>query len=187
MRVNGRRDRVPATSNVTSIASHDAAYDRATPQRDHDTPTTATDYLALNAVYGALIATVLFSTREQHARDPISGRELIPISAATFALSKVIAREKIGSWMREPFVDHADGERRPRGRGLQRAVGELLTCTRCVGAWSALGVVGLRLAAPDSGRIVTNVLAASAGNDWLQAGFKLLTTRVNELEHRPRG
>src|SRR4051794_30925545 len=158
---------------------------------EHEQPpeatTDASDYAAINAVYAALIATVLFSTREQHARDPISGRELIPISAATFALSKVIAREKIGSWMREPFVDHADGERRPRGRGLRRAVGELVTCTRCVGAWSALGIVGLRLAAPDSGRIVTNVLAASAGNDWMQAGFKLLTAKVNSHEHPPRG
>jgi hypothetical protein len=151
-------------------------------QRRNDTPTTAGDYAAINAVYAAMIATVLFSTRERHARDPISGRELIPISAATFALSKVIAREKIGSWMREPFVDQSGGDRRPRGSGLQRAVGELVTCTRCVGAWSALGIVGLRLAAPDSGRIVTNVLAASAANDWLQASFKLLTAHVNRAE-----
>jgi hypothetical protein len=172
---------------VTSIATDHATHDSAEQdQRRNDTPTTATDYLAINAVYGALIATVLFSTRGQHARDPIEGRELIPMSAATFALSKVIAREKIGSWMREPFVDHSDGERRPRGRGLRRAVGELVTCTRCVGAWSALGVVGLRLAAPDSGRIVTNVLAASAANDWLQAGFKLLTSQVNRLEEGAR-
>src|SRR4051794_23190298 len=157
---------------------------------EHEQPpeatTDASDYAAINAVYAALIATVLFSTRERHARDPISGRELIPISAATFALSKVIAREKIGSWMREPFVDQSGGDRQPRGSGLQRAMGELVTCTRCIGAWSALGVVGLRLAAPDSGRIVTNVLAASAGNDWLQAGFKLLTAKVNRLE-RPVG
>jgi hypothetical protein len=176
---------------VTAISTDHATYDRAeADQRRNETPTTASDYAAINAVYGALIATVLFSTRERHARDPISGRELIPISAATFALSKVIAREKIGSWMREPFVDQSGGEQRPRGRGLQRAVGELLTCTRCVGAWSALGVVGLRLAAPDSGRIVTNVLAASAGNDWLQAGFKLLAAQVNRIEqgdHPPRG
>ena len=168
---------------MTTISTDHATYDRAEEeQRRHDTPTTPSDYAAINAVYAALIATVLFSTRGHHARDPISGRELIPISAATFALSKVIAREKIGSWMREPFVEQSGGERRPRGHGLRRAVGELVTCTRCVGAWSALGVVGLRLAAPDSGRIVTNVLAASAGNDWLQAGFKLLTAHVNQLE-----
>src|SRR5207253_4756614 len=97
---------------------------------------------------------------------------------ATFALSKVIAREKIGSWVREPFVEDPVGEKRPRGRRLRRAVGELVTCTRCVGAWSALGIVGLRVASPDSGRVVTNVLAASAANDWAQAGFRWLCNRT---------
>src|SRR3954453_23913902 len=93
MRVNGRRDRVPATSNVTPIATHDAAYDRAEEdQRRHDTPRTATDYLAINAVYGALIATVLFATRGQHARDPISRRaarpRAIPSPAASGSRSR---------------------------------------------------------------------------------------------------
>jgi hypothetical protein len=153
-------------------------------QRRDDTPTDAVDYAKLNAVYAALVATVLLSTRGREHEDPIAGRELIPIAAATFALSKVIAREKIGTWMREPFVELDQGERKPRGRGLRRAVGELVTCSRCVGAWSALGVVGLRLAAPESGRTLTNVLAASAGNDWLQAAFKLLTAEVNAREAR---
>src|SRR3954454_23258316 len=134
-------------------------------------PAEPVDYAAINAVYGALLTTLVLTTRERAREEPISGRELIQIAAATFALSKVIAREKIGSWVREPFVEDPSGARKPRGRRLQRAVGELVTCTRCIGAWSALGVVGLRLASPDSGRIVTNVLAASAANDWLQAGF----------------
>jgi hypothetical protein len=134
-----------------------------------------------------LIAGVLVTTRGRAQQDPIAGRELVPIAAATFALSKVIAREKIGTWMREPFVELEGGERKPRGRGLQRAVGELVTCTRCVGAWSAVGIVGLRLAAPESGRTLTNVLAASAGNDWLQAAFKLLTAEVNAREARQGG
>jgi hypothetical protein len=147
-----------------------------------DRPVEPTDYAALNAVYGALLIGVLVTTRERVREDPIQSRELIPIAAATFALAKVIAREKIGTWMREPFVEVANGERRPRGTRLRRAVGELVTCTRCVGAWSALAVVGLRVADPPSGRTVTNVLAASAMNDWLQAGFKWLTTETNLTE-----
>jgi hypothetical protein len=147
-------------------------------------PTEPVDYARINAVYGALMTALVVTTRERAREDPISGRELLPIAAATFALSKVIAREKIGSWVREPFVDDPSGEKRPRGRRLQRAVGELLTCTRCVGAWSALGLVGLRLSSPDSGRIVTNVLAVSAANDWLQSGFKLLCAAVNDRERR---
>lgn len=153
-----------------------------TPAGETDQAPEPVDYAKLNAIYGVLMTAVVLTTRERAREEPITGRELVPIAAATFALSKVIAREKIGTWMREPFVEDPAGERRPRGRRLQRAVGELVTCTRCVGAWSALGIVGLRLASPDSGRTVTNVLAASAANDWLQSGFKLLCAAVNQRE-----
>src|SRR5438067_5370945 len=159
------------------MATEPATFPRAIDPGEQ--PAEPVDYAAINAVYGALLTTLVLSTRERAREDPISGRELVPIAAATFALSKVIAREKIGSWVREPFVEDPAGAKKPRGRRLRRAVGELVTCTRCVGAWSALGVVGLRLASPDSGRVVTNVLAASAANDWLQAGFKFLCAAVN--------
>src|SRR5262249_21351469 len=100
---------------------------------------------------------------------------------ATFALSKLVAHEKVEAWLRAPFVeeDVEQGERRPRGQGLRYAVGELLTCSRCAGAWSALGLVGLRTASPAAGRGVTGVLAASAANDYLQAGFRALCNHVN--------
>jgi hypothetical protein len=161
---------------ATEPVTYPHAVDSAEP------PTEPVDYAAINAVYGVLLTTLVLTTRERAREDPISGRELVPIAAATFALSKVIAREKIGSWMREPFVEDPVGAKKPRGRRLQRAIGELVTCTRCVGAWSALGVVGLRLASPESGRVVTNVLAASAANDWLQAGFKLLCAASNRAD-----
>lgn len=150
------------------------------PHRETDgRATEPLDYAALNAIYAALFAGVLYATRERAREDPISTVELIPISAATFALAKVVAREKIGTWMRDPFVEVRDGERRPAGSGMRAAVGELVTCTRCVGAWSAMTVVGLRLAQPQAGRAVTNVLAASAANDWLQAGFSWLRGQAN--------
>jgi hypothetical protein len=82
--------------------------------------------------------------------------------------------EKVESWIRRPFVDERGDQKRPKGRRLRYAVGELLTCTRCTGAWSALGLVALRLHAPSTGRAVATVLAASAGNDMLQAGFSWL-------------
>jgi len=137
------------------------------------------DYAAINAVYAALLAGLVYATRERGREDAIAPRELIPLSAATFALSKVIATEKAGTWLREPFVDQDGHEPRPTGRRLRRAIGELVTCTRCVGAWSALGVVGLRVASPQAGRTVANVLAASAANDWMHAGFRWLCNRAD--------
>ena len=135
------------------------------------------DYAAINAVWMSLAAALIASSRGRAADDPITNKELIPLAAATFAISKAVARERIGSWVREPFVE--EGDQKPKGSRIRRAVGELVTCTRCVGTWSALGVVGLRVMRPEAGRTVTAVLASSAANDWLQAGFKLLTEQTN--------
>jgi hypothetical protein len=143
------------------------------------------DYGAINAAYGLLLAGLVVGVRRSDGRwRPPEGRELVPLGAATFALSKVIAREKIGTWVREPFVE--DGGRRPRGRRLRHAIGELVTCTRCVGAWSALALVGLRTASPESGRVVTSVLATSAANDLLQAAFRALCDRASSDASRGR-
>ena len=76
-------------------------------------------------------------------------------------------------------VDERPDGRRPRGRRLRYAVGELLSCTRCMGAWGALGLVALQAHAPVQGRVVTTVLAASAANDFLQSGFTWLCSRSN--------
>jgi Protein of unknown function (DUF1360) len=132
------------------------------------TPTEAADYAVLSAVYGALLAGAALAGRR---REPIPAAELPALAAASFALSKLVVNEKAPSWIRRPFVDESGPERRPKGRRMRFAVGELLTCTRCTGAWSALGLVTLRLHAPAAGRTVSTVLAASAGNDMLAAAF----------------
>jgi hypothetical protein len=149
------------------------------------TPTEATDYAALTTVYGALLGAVAVSAR---GREPVPRSEVPVLAAATFALSKLIVHEKAETWLREPFVD--EEHRRPKGRRLRYAVGELLTCTRCTGAWTALGLVALRMHAPSTGRTVATVLAASAGNDMLHAGFQWLcagaNTRRNQSEESGR-
>ncbi len=67
------------------------------------------------------------------------------MSAATFALSKLLVHEKAETWLRQPFLEESAEGRRPRGRRLRYAVGELMNCTRCMGTWSALGLVALRV------------------------------------------
>ena len=141
-----------------------------------DTPTAPHQYAALSVTYGTLLGALAYSTRH---RSTEAEQALVPLVAATFALSKLIAKEKVETWVRTPFVQEGVEGRPPKGTGMRYAIGELLTCTRCLGAWSALGLVGLRVAAPEVGRTVTTVLAASAGNDVLQAGFTYLTERAN--------
>jgi hypothetical protein len=140
------------------------------------TPTEAADYAVLSSLYGLLLSGTAISAR---GKDPIPREELPVIAAATFALSKLIVHEKVETWIRQPFVDeHPDG-RRPKGRRLRYAVGELMNCTRCTGAWCALGLIGLRLHKPATARTVTAVLAASAGSDFLHTGFTWICARAN--------
>jgi hypothetical protein len=140
------------------------------------TPTEPADYAALSALFGAALAGTAAGGR---GREPIPPAELPVLAAASFALSKLVVHEKAESWIRRPFVEEdAPGGRRPKGRRLRYAVGELLTCTRCTGAWSALGLVALRLHSPAAGRAVAAVLAASAGNDMLQTAFSLMCAQA---------
>jgi len=141
----------------------------------------AVDYAALNAAYGSLLLTLVLAARQRrrHEVEPIAGRELLPLGLATFALAKLVVHEKVESWVRQPFVARtADGGLHPRGQGLRYAMGELLTCTRCVGSWSALALVGLRVSSPPASRVLTGVLCASAINDFAQAGFRWLCNRA---------
>lgn len=143
-----------------------------------ETPTHPVDYAALNAVWASLTAGVLVATREE--APPL--QELPLFGLATFALTKALAKEKVGTWARVPVVDESDST--PKGRRLRYAAGELLTCTRCLGTWSSLGLVALRVARPREGRIVATVLASAGLNDWLQSGFTLLCSRTNTEERR---
>ena len=146
-----------------------------------ETPTEPTDYALLSAAYGLMLAGTALSAR---GREPIERAEIPALAAATFTLSKLIVKEKAESWIREPFVDERPDGKRPKGRRMRYAIGELLTCTRCMGAWTALALVGLRLHAPGTARTVTTVLAASAGNDMLQAGFSYLCSRATTQERQ---
>jgi len=46
----------------------------------------------------------------------------------------------------------------------------------------ALGIIGLRLVNPPAGRTVSAVLAASATNDFLQAGFSWVCGEANRAD-----
>lgn len=141
-----------------------------------ETPTEPVDYAAINAVWGALATGLLLATKE----DGPPAAELPVFGLATFALTKALAKEKVGTWVRDPLVD--EQTRKPKGSRLQYAAGELLTCTRCLGTWSSLGLIALRVARPREGKILAGVLATAGINDWLQGGFSLLTSRSNVVE-----
>ena len=139
-------------------------------------------YAVIAGVFLGGIATVAAAAR----RTPTgTALDLVALSAATFKASRTLSRERVASFVRQPFVEgEADsGEHeRPAGEGLQRAIGELVTCPRCVGAWSAAALASSQMLAPRFGRLLTWSLGAAGANDFLQAGFKALCAKANDLE-----
>ena len=107
------------------------------------------------------------------------------LSAASFKASRTLARDQVGSFVREPFVEgqaHEGGEAPVETGDIRQAIGELVTCSRCVGTWVATGLALSQILAPRAGRVLTWSLAAAGANDWLQAGFTALTAKANDLK-----
>jgi hypothetical protein len=111
--------------------------------------------------------------------------DLVVLAAATFKAARTISRDDVSSFIREPFVEGeagGGGEHPVETGDVRQAIGELVTCSRCIGTWIAAGLGATQILAPRFGRILTWSLAAAGFNDWLQAGFAALTGKANERE-----
>ena len=76
-----------------------------------------------------------------------------------------------------------EGEEPVEG-GMEQAIGELVTCSRCVGTWAAAGLVFTQILAPRTGRLLSWSLAAAGANDFLQAAFAALTAKANVIDQQ---
>jgi hypothetical protein len=113
--------------------------------------------------------------------------DLAVLGLATFKAARTVSSDEITSVLREPFVEGRakDGSEEPIATGdLRQAIGELVTCSRCIGTWIAGGLAATQIIAPRFGRLLTWTLATGGANDMLQAGFAALTSKANELERR---
>jgi Protein of unknown function (DUF1360) len=122
-------------------------------------------------------------------RDPQehTALDLAVLAAATFKGAQTITHDEVTSFLREPFVEeeaHEGGEHAIESGDMRQAIGELVTCTRCIGTWVAAGLTATQVLAPRFGRVLTWTLAAAGANDFLQAGFVSLKSKANELEQR---
>jgi hypothetical protein len=106
------------------------------------------------------------------------------LSAASFKAARTLSHDEVTSFLRQPFVRgqaHSGEEEEPVEGGMEQAIGELVTCSRCAGTWVAAGLAVTQVLAPRFGRLLTWSLGAAAANDFLQAGFTALRGKANEL------
>jgi hypothetical protein len=147
-------------------------------------------YRAYATITGVFVAGLALSggVARLLGRDPREQTwlDLATLSAATFKASRTIARDDVTSFLREPFVEgdprDPEDEHPVQTGGMEQAIGELVTCSRCVGTWVAAGLATTQVLAPRFGRMLTWTLAGAGINDFLQAGFTALTRKADELD-----
>lgn len=107
-------------------------------------------------------------------------REAARIGVATHKLARLIAKDKVTSFIRSPFTRFRSSreagpgevEEEPRGTDLRYAVGELLGCPHCLAPWIATALFLASGVAPREARLVTSVLEAVTVSDFMQIAYK---------------
>jgi Protein of unknown function (DUF1360) len=142
-------------------------------------------YAAIAASFAGLLATAgalsRLLDRDPQCQTPL---DFAILALASFKAARTLAHDRVSAPMRAPFVEgeaSAEDEVPIRSGGMQQAIGELVTCTRCVGTWAAAGLASTQIVAPRFGRLLTWSLGAAAANDFLQAGFEAVCGKANEL------
>jgi hypothetical protein len=142
-------------------------------------------YATFAAVFNAAMAGAVVAAKRSGRELPqrVEPRDLILIGAASHKLSRLVAKKKITSFVRAPFTElqgkgaPAELEEKARGRGLRRAVGELLICPYCLGLWASGGFHAGLLFAPRTTRFSASVLTAMTISDFLQIAHKAAEAR----------
>ncbi len=137
-------------------------------------------YAAIVGTFHAAFAGFLLLTRAQ--RRPLPGRlhpsDLLLLGIATYKLGRLIARDVVTSFARAPFTRFESWGELPnevneqaRGRGLQRALGELLICPPCTDTWVAAFLTYGLVLWPRVTRLVASIFTVLTIADFLQVAY----------------
>jgi hypothetical protein len=147
-------------------------------------------YLGLVSIYAAGTATAALLAKALKRPMPsrLSAGDLVLVGLATHKLSRMIAKDPVLSPFRAPFTRFAgqSGEaelsEEVRGRGLQHAAGELITCPFCLAQWVATGLVAGLVIAPKATRLLAGTLTAKAISDTAQLLYDATQKATQSLD-----
>lgn len=137
-------------------------------------------YATLVGVFAALFGLFFAAARALGRPVPVrvGAGDLALLGVAAHKLSWVVANSSVTSFVRAPVTELKEAkspsnlDEEPRGEGLQKALGGLLTCHFCLGMWaSAFLSYGLVLA-PRATRFFAGILAVLTLSDFLHQIYK---------------
>jgi len=136
------------------------------------------EYAVLTSIFGVgFSASLVAAVRRRGLPKRISGADVVLAGLATHKLTRLIAKDKVTSFIRAPFTEfqeasgHGEVEEKPRGSGMQKAVGELLVCPYCLGQWVAGAFAVGYVANPRFTRVLGAMWTAQAISDAAQLAY----------------
>src|SRR6266478_2930082 len=153
-------------------------YGAKTTQKEECDEQLLAEYAALLGFFIASVAVLTGAAMEQD-RFPkrFSLLDLALLGIAIHKLSRIVAKDRITGILRAPFVNYirsASGgevEEEPRGRGMQRGIGMVISCPYCMAPWSATALAFGLIFAPRATRFFAGILASVTASDFLQRAY----------------
>ena len=143
-------------------------------------------YATLIAVFNLIFAVFLLVAKRTGRSIPerVDVKDIALLGVATHKLSLTGAQDAVTSPLRAPFTELQEKEspksvqERPRGEGLRRSIGELVTCQFCLGMWAAAFFTYGLVLAPRVTRLFATILTVLTISDHLHQTYKALTKRA---------
>jgi hypothetical protein len=143
-------------------------------------------YSTLMGLFNLIFAVFLLLVKGTGRALPerVDAKDLVLLGVATHKLSLIGAQDAVTSPLRAPFTELQEKEspksldEKPRGKGLRRSVGELLTCQFCLGMWVASFFTYGLVLAPRVTRLIATVFTVVTISDHLHQTYKALTKRA---------
>lgn len=141
-------------------------------------------YAVMSAIFNTSFAGALIAaSRSGRLPERVEAGDVVLVGVATHKMARLITKQKVTAFLRAPFTElQAQGgpgevEERARGRGLRRAVGELLVCPYCLDLWTSAALhVGV-VYAPRVTRTVASTFTALTVADFLHVAYKAAEQR----------
>ena len=129
------------------------------------------EYATLTVVFGGVLGGFLVLA-SRRLPERIGFGDMARLGLASYKIGRLVAKDDVTAFVRAPVTEGREsGEEEPKGEGLQRALGELVTCPYCIGLWIAAGLSYGLVLLPRQTRFVTTVFGAQAVADFLNAAF----------------
>jgi hypothetical protein len=153
----------------------------------------ASGYAALTGAFllgtGAAVAGLW---RSGKLPERFAGEDLALLGVATYQVSRTLTRDRVTSFLRQPFAreqgpaGRGEVKSEPRGSGVRRAVGELLVCPFCMTQWVGAGFLAGYCLAPRATRFTAGILAVRTVSELMNLGHEVAVAEVDRIQKQAK-